>query len=81
MQLTVKMITKLHPRGCTVTLDMPEGTTVGEMMDYLLQTEELKPYPNLFFEHTCVRRGMMLCRDEVLSHGDSVTISKLLSGG
>ena len=81
MQLTVKMITKIHPRGCTVTLDMPEGTTAGELMNYLLQTEELKPYPDLFFEHTCVRRGMMLCLNDVLFHGDYITIAKLLSGG
>ena len=72
MQLTVKMITKLHPRGCTVTLDMPEGTTVGEMMDYLLQTEELRPYgPDLFFAHVCVRNGLVVPRATVLAEGDA----------
>ena len=82
MQLKVKMITKVHPRGCSVTLEMPEGTTVGDVMDHLLQTEELKPYgPDLFFEHVCLHRGLIAPRDTVLDDGDSITIAKILSGG
>lgn len=82
MQLHVKMITKVHPRGHSLTLNMAEGTTVGEMMDYLLQTEELRPYgPDLFFAHVCVRNGLVVPRATILTDGDNLTIKKLMSGG
>lgn len=82
MHLTVKMITKVHPRGCTLSLDMNEGSTVGELMDHLLQTEDLRSYgPDLFFAHVCVRNGLVVPRATVLNDGDNLTIKKLMSGG
>lgn len=82
MHLNVKMITKVHPRGCSVKLEMPDGTTVGDVMDHLLQTEELKPYgPDLFFDHVCLYRGLIVPKNTVLNDGDYITIAKILSGG
>lgn len=82
MHLRVKMITKVHPRGCSLTLEMPEGATVGDVMDQLLQREELRPYgPDLFFAHVCVRNGLVVPRATPVSDGDSLTIKKLMSGG
>ena len=51
-------------------------------MDYLLQTEELRPYgPDLFFAHVCVRNGLVVPRATILTDGDNLTIKKLMSGG
>lgn len=82
MLIHVKMITKVHPRGWRLQLDMPEGTTAGELMDHLLQTDELRPYgADLFFGHVCMQNGLVIPRAKALSDGDNITIKKLMSGG
>lgn len=82
MHICVKMITKVHPRGQQLQLEMPDGATAGELMDHLLQTEELRPYgPDLFFGHVCLQNGLVIPRAKSLSDGDNITIKKLMSGG
>ena len=82
MQIKLKLITKYHPRGWILTLELPNGTTAGALMEHLLAREDFEAYRHDIFAGLVVlRNGLVVPRATVLCDGDDITIKKLMSGG
>ena len=82
VHISIKSVTTLHPRGWTGELELPDGTTAGELPERLLALEDFaEGTPSIFAATVYMRNGIIVPRRTVLEDGDRVTIRRLMSGG
>lgn len=82
MHLSVKLITKWHPRGIVLEIEMQEDATVESLKQSLFAHPTLAECGSeLFRGLVCVRNGATVSDPRVLEDGDQITFWKPISGG
>ena len=82
MRISVKLITRWHPRGMTLETEVPEHATVEDLKRQLLEHPSLTECGDeLFRGLVCVRNGMTVSDPRILEDGDRITFWKPISGG